>query len=129
MNTIIGWLSSALGPYIIGALAGVILSLAAFSGFQAWQISGLRDGLAASAETISQLRADLQTQSDNLDACELKLRDQNAAVDDLASQSAKSERDSNARARALIERPQVAVEGAGPEVMNTWLDALLSSRP
>lgn len=129
MNTIIGWLTSALGPYIIGALAGIILSLATTVGYQAWQISGLRDDLAAKDATISKLQTDLQTQTDNRDACEQQLQDQNAAVDDLAKHGAQSAQDSNQRARAVIKRPQIAVRGSGAEAMNTWLDTLLSSRP
>jgi hypothetical protein len=129
MNTIIGWLSSALGPYIIGALAGIILSLCSAVGYQAWQISGLRETLSERDETILGLRADLQTAQINTGVCELKLQEQNGAVDAFAGQCEKTVADSNDRARVVIERPQIAVKGTGPEVMNTWLDELLSSRP
>lgn len=124
---VVGLLTGKSGSIILGASAAVVSAMVAYAGWQSWRVHALRADLAeemvAHAECEAQKAAAVATadrladavEKQNRQIAELRQRAEAAAAAD-ALRAARVLRAGDQR-REAIENS----EGAGPEVMNTWL--------
>lgn len=114
MGFVLRWLGGAFGPYILAALAAVVLGMGATILVQRVSI------------------ADLKVEKSGCDADKGRLQgaieQQNAAVDRLAADCKSASGSADLAAVRVLNQVYAPPAGAGPKELNQWFELRLASR-
>ena len=117
-------IAAKLMPYVAGAAGGVFLIM---GGALWWQTNALGKERTAHELTTARLQVcgqSYRTEQGNRQRCDEALVSQAAAIIKIEADCRIKAREADGRAQGVLTRAPRVVDGAGPTVMNEWLESI-----